>query len=97
MIWVLFAAYGIFYGLSDGIFRAYVADIVEEENRATAFGLLNTVIGIFLLPASVLMGIVWDQFSSKVAFIMAAALGMAGFVVFLISLAITKKSEGAKA
>jgi len=27
MVWVLFAAYGIFYGLSDGIFRAYVANI----------------------------------------------------------------------
>lgn len=61
------------YGLSDGIFRAHVVDIVEEENRATAFGILNTVIGLFLLPASVLMGLVWTQFSSQVAFIVAAS------------------------
>ena len=92
MIWVLFAAYGIFYGLSDGIFRAYVADIVEEKNRATAYGVLNTVIGVFLLPASVLMGIVWDRFSSRTAFIVAAGLGIVGFVVFLISMAISPKA-----
>ncbi len=93
MVWVLFAAYGIFYGLSDGIFRAYVADIVEEENRATAYGVLNTVIGIFLLPASVLMGLVWTQFSSQIAFIVAAGLGMVGFIIFLVSLRVTKKPK----
>ena len=95
MVWVLFAAYGIFYGLSDGILRAYVADIVEEENRATAYGVLNTVIGIFLLPASVLMGLVWTQFNSQTAFITAAGLGMAGFIIFLVSLIVTKEPQKA--
>ena len=93
MIWVLFAAYGIFYGLSNGIFRAYVADIVEEENRATAYGVLNTVIGISLLPASVLMGLLWTKFSSQIAFIVAAGFGIVGFIVFLISLLVKKKPK----
>jgi len=93
MVWVLFAAYGIFYGLSDGILRAYVADIVEEENRATAYGVLNTIIGIFLLPASVLMGLVWTQFNSQIAFITAAGLGMVGFIIFLVSLMVTKEPK----
>jgi len=95
MIWVLFAAYGIFYGLSNGIFRAYVADIVEEENRATAYGVLNTVIGISLLPASVLMGLLWTKFSSQIAFIVAAGFGIVGFIVFLISLLVKKKPKKA--
>ena len=95
MVWVLFAAYGIFYGLSDGILRAYVADIVEEENRATAYGVLNTIIGIFLLPASVLMGLVWTQFNSQIAFITAAGLGMVGFIIFLVSLMVTKEPKEA--
>lgn len=93
MVWVLFAAYGIYYGLSDGILRAYVADIVEEENRATAYGVLNTIIGIFLLPASVLMGLVWTQFNSQIAFITAAGLGMVGFIIFLVSLMVTKEPK----
>jgi ABC-type microcin C transport system permease subunit YejE len=54
---------------------------------------LNTVIGIFLLPASVLMGLVWTQFSSQIAFIVAAGLGMVGFIIFLVSLRVTKKPK----
>jgi MFS family permease len=91
MIWALFAAYGIFYGLSNGIFRAYVADIVEEENRATAYGILNTIIGISLFPASVLMGAIWTGFGSQPAFVVGACLGMVGFIIFLFSL-MTKES-----
>ncbi|MBO8151395.1 MAG: MFS transporter [Candidatus Neomarinimicrobiota bacterium] len=86
MMWVLFAAYGIFYGLSEGVFRAYIADIVEEENRATAYGLLNTIIGVFLLPASVLMGVVWTKFNSQIAFFMGAGFGIIGFLTYLVSL-----------
>ena len=92
MMWALFAAYGVFYGLSEGIFKAYVADIVEEENRATAYGILNTVIGLFLLPASILMGLLWTQFNSRVAFVVAALLGVLGFIVFLVSMALSKKA-----
>jgi len=83
------------YGLSDGIFRAHVADIVEEENRAAAYGVLNTVIGIFLLPASILMGLIWTQINSQIAFITAAGLGMVGFIIFLVSLMVTKKAKKA--
>ncbi|RKY52838.1 MAG: hypothetical protein DRP92_04810 [Candidatus Neomarinimicrobiota bacterium] len=86
MMWVLFAAYGIFYGLSEGVFRAYIADIVEEENRATAYGLLNTITGVFLLPASVLMGVVWTKFNSQIAFFMGAGFGIIGFLTYLVSL-----------
>jgi MFS family permease len=90
MIWALFGAYGIYYGLSEGIFRAYVADIVEEEKRATAYGLLNTVIGVSLLPASLIMGLVWDLYSSRVAFLVSAGLGLVGFIVFLLSMAVKR-------
>jgi MFS family permease len=93
MIWVLFAAYGIYYGLSNGIFRAYVADIVEEDNRATAYGLLNTVIGLALLPASLIMGLIWDLHGSKIAFAVSAGLGMVGFLIFVISLVVQKKQD----
>jgi len=91
MIWALFAAYGVFYGLSNGVFRAYVADIVEEENRGTAYGVLNTIIGIFLLPASVLMGQIWTRYNSRTAFLTAAGLGMIGFIIFLASLMLQQK------
>ncbi|MGB3341752.1 MAG: MFS transporter [bacterium] len=86
MIWVLFAAYGIYYGLSAGVFRAYIADLVEPKNRATAYGIFNTGIGLALLPASLIMGALWDSYGSKWAFMTSAGFSLLGFTVFIVSL-----------
>ena len=40
-VWVLYAAYGIYYGATDGVLRALVADIVPQERHGAAYGLLN--------------------------------------------------------
>ncbi len=92
-IWALFGAYGIYYGLTDGIFRAYIADLVEEDKRATAYGIFNTGIGLALLPASILFGWIWDAFGSKYAFLVSSAFSMIGFFIFVIGLKITKYSN----
>ena len=90
IIWILFAAYGIYYGLSEGIYRAYIADLVPEENRATAYGLFNTAIGLALFPASLIMGSVWDQYGSQTAFHISALFSLIGFLVFYISSKVIK-------
>jgi len=82
-VWILFACYGLYYGLSEGVFRAYIADLVECDKRATAFGLFNTAVGITLIPASLIFGVLWDKFSSATAFFAASALALAGGIVFL--------------
>jgi len=89
-VWILFAAYGIYYGLSDGIFRAYIADLVSCDQRATAYGLFNTGIGLALLPASIIMGTVWDIYGSMWAFIISSLFSLLGFLIFLTSLIISK-------
>jgi len=83
-VWILFVCYGIYHGLSEGIYRAYVADLVEPEKRATAYGLFNTAIGLTLIPASVIFGLLWDKVSSSAAFFVAAALSLVAGMVFLI-------------
>ena len=85
-MWVLFGAYGIYYGLSAGTFRAYIADLVSPDQRATAYGLFNTGIGLALLPASIIMGTLWDIYGSRLAFITSALFSLLGFLIFLISL-----------
>ena len=94
-IWVLFGAYGIYYGLSEGVFRAYIADLVDPENRATAYGLFNTGIGLALFPASLIMGTLWDRFGSKWAFLVSAGFSLLGFLIFLISLLLRKSNRKA--
>ena len=90
LVWALFGAYGIYYGLSDGVFRAYIADLVEPDYRATAYGIFNTGIGLALVPASVIFGTIWDAFGSKWAFLVSAGFSMLGFVVFLSSMVVER-------
>ncbi len=95
-IWILFGAYGIYYGMSEGIFRAYIADLVEEERRATAYGIFNTGIGLALFPASLIMGIIWDAYGSKWAFLVSAGFSLLGFLIFLASLLINDRGDNGK-
>lgn len=59
-IWVLYAAYGVYYGLAYGTARAMVADIVPLESRGMAYGTYSAVLGILDLPASLIAGILWQ-------------------------------------
>ena len=73
-IWALFLAYGLYFGLTEGAEKALVTDLVPASKRGTAFGWYNFTVGLAALPASVIFGIVWDQFSPVAAFTMGATL-----------------------
>ena len=58
-VWLLYALYGVYYGVTEGAARALVADIVDPTQRGTAYGLFNAVVGITALPASLIAGLLW--------------------------------------
>jgi MFS family permease len=58
-VWVLYAIYGLYYGLAYGTTKAMVADIVAAEVRGTAYGTYNAVLGVLDFPASLIAGILW--------------------------------------
>lgn len=58
-IWVLYAVYGVYYGLAYGTTKAMVADIVPHTLRGTAYGTYNAVLGILDFPASLIAGFLW--------------------------------------
>ena len=58
--WILMATYGIYYGLTEGVAKAFVADLVPSEQRGTAYGVYNAAIGIMAFPASLLAGFLWQ-------------------------------------
>ncbi|HYF63292.1 MAG TPA: MFS transporter, partial [Herpetosiphonaceae bacterium] len=58
--WALYGAYAIYYALTDGVTKALITDIVPATSRGNAFGLYNAVVGIALLPASVVAGLLWQ-------------------------------------
>ena len=80
-VWALFAVYGLFFGLTEGVEKAFVADLVPEALRGTAYGLYNFAIGIAALPASLILGLIWQTTRSALL-----AFGLGGALAFLASL-----------
>jgi MFS family permease len=85
-VWLLFAVYGCYYGIVEGVARSFVADLVPEEKRGTTYGLYHGVVGMALLPASLLAGWLWDTVSPSAPFYLGAglaAIAMAGLLALL--------------
>ena len=83
--WALFAAYGIFFGLTEGAQLALVADVVPKARRGVAYGWYYLAIGVGALPASIMFGVLWDRYGSPVAFAVGAGLAMlAAAALFLL-------------
>jgi MFS family permease len=83
-IWLLFFAYGLFFGLAEGTERAWVADLVEESKRGTAYGAYYFFIGIATLPSSLLMGLLWKVLGPVWAFSFGAALALIAALLAMI-------------
>ncbi|HVN33511.1 MAG TPA: MFS transporter [Thermoanaerobaculaceae bacterium] len=79
-----FLAYGLYYGLTEPVERAWVADLAPEQLRGTAFGLYHGVVGLAALPASLLFGLLWQRFGAPVAFLTGAGLALAATVVLAL-------------
>jgi len=82
-VWVLFALYGLYSGLTDGIEKAFVSDVAPPEQKATMMGLHATIIGIGLFPASFVAGILWTQIGPAAPFIMGGITGILSAVLLL--------------
>jgi MFS family permease len=82
-MWVLFAAYGVYYGIVEGVARAFVADLVAAERRGTAYGLYHGVVGLMLLPASVLAGWLWQEVSPAAPFYLGSGLALLAVIGLL--------------
>lgn len=74
--WALFAIYGVYFGLTEGVEKALVADLVPANRRGTAFGWYNLAIGVGALPASLIFGLIWDGAGAPVAFGFGAAMAL---------------------
>ncbi len=89
--WALFALYGIYFGLTEGVEKALVADFAPSYLRGSAFGLYHLTVGIGAFPASLLFGLVWEKLGSTAAFGMGAALAL--LASMMLSALTIKKPE----
>jgi MFS family permease len=82
---VVFAAYAFHYALVAGAQKALVADLVPAAARARGFGLYHLCLGLTLLPASALFGLLYQRFGPAVAFYSGAALALAALLLLPLS------------
>ncbi|MCU0478876.1 MAG: MFS transporter [Chloroflexi bacterium] len=77
-LWLL---YGAYYGVNEAVGRALVADLARPELRATAYGILNAVTGLAILPASIVAGLLWDRLGQPAPFWFGAACAAGGLAL----------------
>ncbi len=70
----LFALYGVYTALTAGVERALIAQMAPKEHKGAVLGLHATLVGLALLPASVLAGFLWDTVSPAAPFLLGSAL-----------------------
>lgn len=80
--WALFILYGAYFGMTEGVEKAFVADMVPENKRGTAYGLYNLAFGITVFPASLLFGLTWNNFGASTAFIASACVSILAILLF---------------
>jgi MFS family permease len=83
LVWFLFAVYGTYYALTEGVIKAWIADLAPVDSRASVFGVFNWVVGITAFPASFLAGWIWQRYSPAAPFALSSLLALAAGVLLL--------------
>lgn len=68
--------------LMDGQAKSLIADLVPRARRATAFGTYHAAVGIALLPASLVAGLLWERVGPQAPFAFGALFGLAAATAF---------------
>ena len=83
---VLFIIYGFYTALTAGVEKALIVDIVPGEHKASALGLHAAIVGIGLLPASVIAGFLWQWVGPAAPFLFGGVLAFVTSVAVFIVL-----------
>ena len=85
LVWPLFAFYGLFPALTDGVAKAMAVDTAGSAGKATAIGIYSMVVGLTQIGASYLGGLVWDLYGSSMTFYLGAFMASvaAGLLIVL--------------
>jgi MFS family permease len=85
---VIFLCYGLYFGLTEGVEKAWVADLSPAGARGTAFGVYNAALGVGGLASSLMFGVIWTRVSPQAAFLTGAAVALVaiGLLYLLFSL-----------
>jgi MFS family permease len=84
VIIILFAIYGIYSSSTDSVQKAMVSENLDKNKRGTGLGIYNAMLGLTLLPASIIAGVLYDKVNSSVPFYFGAGTAFLSAVLMLI-------------
>ena len=68
----LFLLYGVYAAATEGISKAWISNITDKKDTATAIGTFSGFQSIFTMLASSLAGLIWYQFGASSTFLITA-------------------------
>lgn len=92
MIIPMFLFFGLVNGALDPVQTSFVADLVEEERRASIIGAFQMAVGIAAFPAGLAFGYLWDPTAPTIAFQYSLILTI--FALLILALVKPRKSSG---
>lgn len=90
-ITVLFFLYGIYAAATEGISKAWITNITDKKDAATAIGTYSGFQSICAMLASSIAGLIWYQFGPGTTFMVTGLATL--LVIFYFSFAINLKEE----
>ena len=76
--------YGLYGAATDGIQKALVSDIIDKDKKGTGLGIYNALLGITLLPASLIAGVLYDKVNSGAPFYFGAVMALLASIMMII-------------
>lgn len=96
MIVGLFALYGLYSACTDGIQKAFISDIIDKNKKGTGLGIYNALLGVTLLPASLIAGLLYDRVNSSIPFYFGTITAVISAILMVIFMVTRRKKAKAK-
>lgn len=80
----VFVLYGFYTAMTAGAERALITEISPPDLKGTMLGLQATIVGVALLPASVIAGLLWNLLGAPAPFIFGSALSLTAAVMLMV-------------
>jgi MFS family permease len=83
-IYILFGIYGIYAAATEGIAKAWVSNVSDENEQATALGLFASLQSLSIMLASFIAGLVWSGLGANVVFLLSGSVALLVSIYFLV-------------
>jgi MFS family permease len=93
----LFMLYGLYSALVDGSQKSMVADLVSKDLRGTGYGIYHSVLGITLLPASLIAGLLYDKVNSNAPFYFGSTMAFIAALLMIVLAVLDRRDKASVA